>query len=42
MFTILEIFGSKSGCTVNLNKLCALYLGKSKKKNKTKLALGNI
>ena len=35
MFTILENFGSKSGCKVNLNKSCAFYLGKSKK-NKIK------
>ena len=31
VFTILEIFGSKSGCKVNSNKSCAFYLGKSKK-----------
>ena len=35
VFTILENFGSKSGCKVNLNKSCAFYLGKSKK-NKIK------
>ena len=32
VFAILENFGSKSGCKVNLNKSCAFYLGKSKKK----------
>ena len=31
VFTILEIFGSKSGCKINLNKSCAFHLGKSKK-----------
>ena len=31
IFTIFEIFGSKSGCKVNLNKPCVFYLGKSKK-----------
>ena len=35
MFTIFKIFGSKSGCKINLNKSCAFYLGKSKK-NKIK------
>ena len=30
MFTILETFGSKSGCKVDLNRFCAFYLGKSK------------
>ena len=33
VFTILETFGSKSGCEVNLNKPGTFYLGKSKKKN---------
>ena len=36
VFTILETFGSKSGCKVHLNISCAFYLGKSKK-NKIKL-----
>ena len=35
VFTILENFGSKSGCKVSLNKSCAFYSGKSKK-NKIK------
>ena len=35
VFTILENFGSKSDCKVNLNKSCAFYLEKSKK-NKIK------
>ena len=34
VFTSLENFGSKSGCKVNLNKSCAFYLEKSKKKTK--------
>ena len=32
VLTILETFGSKSGCKVDFNKSCAFYLGKSKKK----------
>ena len=31
VFTILETFGSKSGCKDNLNKLCAFYLEKVKR-----------
>ena len=43
VFTILENFGSKSGCKVNLNKSCAFYLGKSKiNKNKPYLDKGLV
>ena len=32
VFTILEAFGSKSGCKVNISKSCVFYLGTRKKK----------